>query len=126
MRTLLALVISAALVGSFAVAVAGASGGSSPAAVAKTRTVPVGDIYFVKDDGRRNTVTVRRGDTVRFRWVGRLDHNVVATGANRSRFRSIPTRSRGSVRRRFNRRGTYTLYCTLHGAAQQSMRVRVR
>src|SRR3712207_1174853 len=44
-------------------------------AVAATRTVTVGDNYFVRE-GANPTVSVRRGDTVVWRWRGENNHSV--------------------------------------------------
>lgn len=92
-------------------------------ALAATRTVRVGDNYFVRSRGVP-TVTVTRGDRVTWRFVGSDPHNVsVARGP--VRFRS-PTKVRGSYSRRLTRRGTYTIVCEIHGARDQQMRLVVR
>jgi plastocyanin len=84
-----------------------------PAEGGAVRNVRVGDNYFAP-----TAITVARGTTVRWRWVGRRPHNVTATGfASR-------TQTSGIYSRRFNRRGARRVYCTLH--AGMEMRVRVR
>lgn len=55
---------------------------------------------------------VARTTTVRWRAV-EGSHNVKSRGANWSYFRSIPNGT--SVKRTFNRRGTFRFYCTIHG-----------
>lgn len=55
---------------------------------------------------------VARTTTVRWRAVDG-NHNVKSRGANWSYFRSIPNGT--SVKRRFDRRGTFRFYCTIHG-----------
>jgi plastocyanin len=92
-------------------------------ALAATRAVRVGDNFFVRERGVP-TVTVRRGDTVSWRFAGRSSHNVVATRGPQ-RF-SSPVRSSGTFRRRMTRRGTYTIVCTIHGERDQRMVLRVR
>lgn len=92
-------------------------------ALAATRTVKVGDNWFVRSSGVP-TVTVKRGDTVRWRWVGNAPHNVTVRSGP-VRFRS-KTRSSGTFSRRVTRRGTYRIYCTVHGASDQSMVLKVR
>ena len=92
-------------------------------AFAATRTVRVGDNYFVRARGVP-TVTVKRGDTVKWRFAGREPHNVRATGGP-VRFTS-PIRRSGTYRRRMTRRGTYTIVCTIHGARDQRMKLVVR
>lgn len=104
---------------------AGTSAKAAEAAKAKkrTRTVRVGDNWFVRRRGTP-TIRVRRGTRVRFRWVGRAPHNVTVVSGPR-RFRSS-TKTRGTFTRRLTRRGTYRIVCTIHGARDQSMRIRVR
>jgi plastocyanin len=56
---------------------------------------------------------INRGVIVRWRAVdGR--HTVKSRGTNWSYFRNIPVGT--SVRRTFNRRGTFRYYCTIHGS----------
>jgi plastocyanin len=92
-------------------------------ALAVTRTVKVGDNWFVRSAGVP-TVTVKLGDTVRWRWVGDSAHNVTVRSGP-AKFKSR-TQSRGSFSRRLTRRGTYRIVCTIHGAKDQSMVLRVR
>jgi plastocyanin len=96
--------------------------GAAPAETA-TQTVRVGDNWFVRAAGVP-TVTVRRGDRVRWRWTGSSPHNVTVTSGP-TKFRSR-TQSSGSFTRRVTRAGTYRIICTVHGARDQSMRLRVR
>jgi plastocyanin len=83
------------------------------------RSLTVGDIFY-----RPTSVTVRRGTRVRWVWRGRVRHNVTVVRGPAS-FRSRTQRS-GSFSRVLRRRGGYRLICTIHGAARQSMRIRVR
>jgi plastocyanin len=55
---------------------------------------------------------VARTTTVRWRAVN-ASHDVKSRGANWSYFRSIPNGT--SVKRTFNRRGTFRFYCTIPG-----------
>jgi plastocyanin len=64
------------------------------------------------------TITIKRGDTVRWSWAGRIPHNVRIAG-KKSR-----TANRLTYRRKFTRRGTYRYVCTLH--TRQNMRGTVR
>jgi plastocyanin len=92
-------------------------------ALAGTRTVDVGDNYFVRSSGVP-TITVRTGDTVRWKWIGRRPHNVhVSRGP--AKFSSSTKRS-GTFSRVLNRRGTYTIICEIHGARDQQMKLLVR
>ena len=92
------------------------------AALGATRTINVGDNYFVKSSGVPG-VTVKRGTVVRWRWVGRRRHNVrVARGP--VRFRS-PTQRSGTYRKRIFTAGRYVIICSIHGGRDQKMVLRV-
>lgn len=110
------------LIVTFSVLVVVALGAAIPA-LAATRTVRVGDNWFVRSSGVP-TVNVKRGDTVRWQWAGRRPHNVTVRSGP-ARFRSR-TQTRGSFSKRMTRRGTYRIFCTIHGAPDQSMVLRVR
>ena len=86
-------------------------------ALAATKTVRVDDNVF-----RPDSMTVNRGDTVRFRWVGDAVHNVRKTSG--PSFRNISNRTSGTVSRRLTRRGTLRLVCSIHPG--MDMRIRVR
>ena len=108
-----------------ALAAAGSTLAVTATAVAATKSVTVGDNYFVRASGVP-TVTVGRGDTVVWRFRGGSPHNVVTTRApSGASFRS-PVKSSGAYRRKLTRRGTYTIVCTIHSAADQKMTLKVR
>ena len=100
-----------------AVGVAGAVAATAVPAFAATRTVQVDDNVF-----RPSSMSVNRGDTVRFRFVGDADHNVRRTAG--PSFRAISNRDSGTVSRRLTRKGTLRLVCTVHPG--MDMRIRVR
>lgn len=104
-------------------AAAAALGAAVVPAVAATKTVKVGDNYYVRDSGVP-TVTVRKGDRVTWRFVGDSPHNVTVTKGP-ARF-SSPVKTSGTYSRKLTRKGLYTIVCTIHGAADQSMKLRVR
>ncbi|MBJ7518077.1 MAG: hypothetical protein JHC84_00155 [Solirubrobacteraceae bacterium] len=104
-------------------AAVGALGAAAVPALAATKTVNVGDNYFVKSSGTP-TVTVKSGDRVRWRWVGDSPHNVVVTKGP-AKF-SSPTKTSGTYTRKVTKKGLYTIVCTIHGASDQSMKLRVR
>ncbi|HVL31193.1 MAG TPA: hypothetical protein VM299_03095 [Solirubrobacteraceae bacterium] len=112
MRKLLALVIVSATSAALALP-----------ALAATKSVDVGDNWFVRSRGVP-TVTVKRNDTVRWRFVGDRPHNVVATRGP-VRFRS-PVKSSGVFKRKMTRGGTYRIVCEIHGRSDQSMVLKVR
>jgi plastocyanin len=66
-----------------------------------------------------SSVSIRTGDTVRWRWSGGPPHNVSGRG-----FKSR-TASSLTYRRTFRRRGSYRIVCTVH-ARTMRMTVRVR
>jgi plastocyanin len=71
---------------------------------AATRTVVLKNIAFSP-----RTVTIKRGDTVTWRWRdGGIAHNVTS-----SRFRS-GTKSSGTFSVRFRNAGTFGYRCTIH------------
>jgi plastocyanin len=66
-----------------------------------------------------SSLTIQRGDTVRWSWSGSVPHNV------RSQGRTSRTAARLTYSQRFTRRGSFRVVCTVH-AATQRMTVRVR
>lgn len=113
MRMIVVLLISTTLIAAAAVT-----------AGAATRTVRVGDNWFVRASGVP-TVTANAGDIVTWRFVGRKPHNIRAISGPQ-RFRS-PTKRRGTTwSKRISRAGTYVIICPIHGARDQKMRLRVR
>ena len=109
MRKLIVLVIAAC-----ALAVLAAT------AMAATRTVKVGDDYFVRAKGTPK-VTVSKGTTVRFNFSGARNPHTV-TRLSGPKFSSCSD----TCRRTLKKRGTYRLYCTIHGVSDQSMRLVVK
>jgi plastocyanin len=91
--------------------------GAVPASAGSTRTIRVDDNVF-----KPASLTVSRGDTLRFRFVGDAPHNVTRTSG--PSFSRISNRRSGSISRRVRSRGTLRLTCTIHPG--MDMRVRVR
>jgi plastocyanin len=89
-------------------------------ALAATRNIVIGDDYYVRK-GSPPTVTVKRGTTVKWRWVGRDPHNVTVTKGP-VKFRS-KLKDSGSFSRTVNRTGTYKIHCTIH---QPDMRMTLK
>ena len=90
-------------------------------ALAATKTVTVGDDFFVRK-GATPTVTINKGDTVKWVWKGKHKHNVFET-AGPVHFHS-PSRTSGSFSRRFTKAGTYTLVCTYHAGMTMKLKVK--
>ena len=98
-------------------------GAGAATAYAATRTVKVGDDWYVAK-GSPRTITVKKGTKLKFRWVGSSPHNVY-TMRGPSRVQS-PTKRSGTWTSRKLRRGTYVLYCSIHGPNLQSVTVKVK
>ena len=99
--------------GAVAIAVAMAVAIPSTAAT----TVRVDDDVF-----RPGSLTVSKGTTVRWRWVGDDPHNVTVSRGP-AKFRSATKRS-GTYSRRMRRRGRYVIVCTVHPGMDMRLRVR--
>ena len=112
MRKLIAVAISAC---ALAVLAAGA--------MAATKSIKVGDDYYVRPSGVPK-VTVTKGTTVRWRFAGDSPHSVTVSRGP-ARFNS-GLRESGTYRKKLRKRGTYTIYCTIHGASTQKMRLVVK
>jgi plastocyanin len=89
--------------------------GVAPAAT----TVTLGDNFFAP-----SSKTIASGTTVRFKWIGAKRHNVKKSRGPGAGFKSRTTRARGvNFAKRFTRRGTYKLICTIH---PEEMRLTLR
>jgi plastocyanin len=92
-------------------------------ALAATRSVKVGDNYYVRASGVPK-VTVSKGTTVKWRFVGDNPHSVTVSKGP-VKFRST-VKSSGTYKKKMTKRGTYTIYCTIHGAPNQKMKLVVK
>ena len=106
MKKLLALAASGAVLAAAAVP-----------ALAATKTVKVNDNVF-----QPSTLTVSKGTTVKWRWVGTAMHNVSVTSGP-VKFRSNLQRS-GTFSKRLKKAGTYRIVCTVHPGMNMKLRVR--
>ena len=104
-----------------AVLVAAASAVLAAQALAATRSVKVGDDYFVRK-GSIPTVTVKKGTRVTWRFAGKDIHNVAVTKGP-VKFRSSYKDS-GTFSKRVTRTGTYTIVCSIH-QPDMTMKLRV-
>ena len=88
-------------------------------AFAATKSVKVGpQINF----GPKK-LSIKRGDTVRFVWTGKLPHNVrIAKGPQKGTISKVKTK--GTASRRFTKAGTYTIVCDVH-APTMKMTIKV-
>jgi plastocyanin len=109
MKRLIAILVAVVAVGA-AIAVP---------ALAATKTVLVGPKFRFST----NSLSIQRGDTVRFRWTGSLPHNVrITAGPQRGTISGV--RRSGRVSRRFARAGRYRIVCDIHPGMTLRLRVR--
>jgi plastocyanin len=92
-------------------------------AMASTRSVKVGDNYYVCSHGVP-TVTVSKGTKVKWRFATSTGHTVTVSRGP-AKFNS-GARFSGSYSKTLRKRGTYTIYCTIHGASDQKMKLIVK
>ena len=90
-------------------------------ALAATRSVKVGDDYFVRK-GSVPTVTVKKGTRVTWRFAGKDMHNVAVTKGPVKFHSSF--KSSGTFSRTVKKTGTYTIVCTIH-QPDMTMKLRV-
>jgi plastocyanin len=84
-----------------------------PAMAVHSRTVKVGDFFFVKDSNHTPTVHVAKGTLVKWKFVGSTDHNVTVESGP-AKFHSKDMSS-GIYKKKVSRAGTYLIECTIHG-----------
>lgn len=84
-------------------AVAAVALGLSAPALAANKTVRVADDVF-----KAKIVTINKGNTVTWRWVGNSPHNVKFANFG------SPLRANGTYRHTFKKRGTFRYRCTIH------------
>jgi plastocyanin len=108
MKRLIALLVAVALVAA-AIAVP---------AFAATKTVKVGP---QRQFGPKS-LSIHSGDTVKFKWTGSLPHNVIITkGPHKGKISGV--RFKGTVPKRFNTKGTYTIVCQIHHGMTLKLKV---
>ena len=89
-------------------------------ALAATRSVKVGDDYFVRK-GSTPTVTVHKGTKVTWRWRGEDLHNIAVTKGP-VKFHS-PYKASGTYSHKMRKAGRYTIVCTIHSGMKMKLRV---
>ena len=80
-------------------------------------TVRLKDDYFSP-----KSTSVAKNTTVTFRWAGKSAHNLLVSSGP-AKF-SVSPRTKGTYRRKFTRKGTYRLVCSLHSGMTMKLRVR--
>jgi plastocyanin len=96
-------------------------------AFAATKNIKVGDTgaskWFISKAKNHGTVTAKVGDTVKWTWAGKFPHNVTVSKGP-VKFKS-KTQTKGTFSKKITRSGTYTIFCSVHTAAAQSMKLKV-
>ena len=90
-------------------------------ALAATKTVKIGDNFFVRSSNNA-TVSVKRGTTVVWKFTGTAPHNVTVTTGPR-KFHSR-TQSRGTFKATPHTKGTYKIFFTIHPGMKMTLKVR--
>jgi plastocyanin len=85
-------------------------------ALAATRSIKVGDDYYVRSSGVPK-VTVSKGTKVKWRFTTDTGHSVTVKRGP-TKFDS-GIRTGGSYSKTMRKRGTYSIYCTVHGSSQR-------
>lgn len=83
---------------------------------AASRTIKVGDNWFVASSGS-HTVTVKQDSTVVWKFSGGSPHNVTVDSGP-AKFHSS-TRTDGVFKHKMTHRGTYKIICTIHEGMQK-------
>ena len=94
-------------------------------AVTAASAVPTGAATRVRVDDdvfRPSSVTVKKGERVKWRFVGDSPHNVVVTNGPK-KFRSGTMRS-GTFKKKMRKKGTYKIVCTIHPGMDMTLRVK--
>jgi plastocyanin len=105
------------------VATAATAAALAAPAMAATKSVKVGDDWFVRAGSSTPSVSIRKGDTVKWTWTGKHSHNVFQIGGP-GHFHSPTHAKSGTFKHRFTVKGTYLFQCTFHGAMRMKVRVR--
>jgi plastocyanin len=101
------------------------------AAFAGTKTVKIGDDWFVKSDQTKTPVVkISKGSKAKFKWTGSDTHNVTLksapSGVTKSKF-TFGDRSTGSkTTPKFTKPGTYKFVCTIHEEEGQKLTIKVK
>jgi plastocyanin len=103
--------------------VVGCLGVLASVAMAATRSIKVGDDYYVRPRGVP-VVTVTKGTKVKWRFATRTGHTVTVKSGP-AKFNS-GLRSGGSYSKKLKKPGTYVIYCTIHGFRDQRMKLVVK
>lgn len=79
---------------------------AGPAAASTTKTTTLKDDFFVKAK-----LTVSKGTTVIWKWHTSDPHTVTEA---HNRWGSMTPKTKNTVKHKFTKRGTFTVYCLVH------------
>jgi plastocyanin len=99
------------------------AGALASVAMAATKSVKVGDNWYVHPSGVPK-VTVAKGTKVKWRFGTGTPHTVTVKSGP-AKF-SSGIKSSGTYSKKLTKRGTYVIYCTIHGASDQKMKLVVK
>jgi plastocyanin len=86
------------------------------------KTVKVDDNFFAP-----RSLTIKKGTTVKFKWVGDDDHNILKARGPGRYFQSGIESGQGVLyKHRFSKPGKYRLFCSLHDPMKMSVEVKRR
>jgi len=109
------------VLGALVAAIACVPGPAPAADLQQAAKVGVGNNFY--DPAR---IEIGKGSRLRFRWAGGVPHNVTLRRGPGRQFESETTTEAGvNFRHTFDRRGRYSLICTIH-PDEMRMTVRVR
>ena len=66
-----------------------------------------------------SSLTIKKGDTVKWSWSGNTPHNVTGPGF------SSTTGTKETYKHRFTKKGTFRVICTIHVKKGQKMKIKV-
>lgn len=118
----LRMIVAALMAASLAVGVSTAFAG--------TKTIKIGDNWFVSASKNDTTVTVTKGSRIKWKFTGDEGHEVrlksAPSGIKKSKFK-VGERSSGSRSSpELTKPGTYKFYCPIHDYDNQKITVKVK
>ncbi len=99
-------------------------------AYAGTKTIKIGDNWFVSPTKNNTTVKISEGSRIKWKWSGFDEHNVrlksAPSGVKKSKFK-ISERSTGTrTTSKLTKPGLYKFICSIHDYDNQVVKVRVK
>jgi plastocyanin len=86
-------------------------------ALAATKTIKLVDNKYSPA-----SASVARGTTVVFKWAGKNPHNIVVVKGPVKFQTGVKTK--GTYKRKFTRKGSYSIVCTIHSGMTLTLKVR--